>query len=84
MVLRNVHNHVNLLVVEHVDSLWLLILRRPEHFLTLDALLGEVLVSTACCEELITVLVEFLGCIKHLCFLLCITRREQDCLLRNT
>ena len=41
-VLGNIHHHVNLMVMKHVESLWLSLFRRPIHKFVGNAVLCEL------------------------------------------
>ena len=83
MVLWNVYHHINLSLMQHIQRLRVFaFIRGPEHLDVFHALLVEVFMRAACGIEDEAVADKLTGCIEHLGFLLCITRRKQDCLLR--
>ena len=83
-VLRNVHHHVNLFLVQHIQCLRMSLLVRPVYQCIFNTVFCEEAAGSSGSIQVVTVLLQLAGRIEHACLLLGTSGREQDVLLRNT
>ena len=81
-ILWYVDHHINLLIAEHIESLWLTILRRPIDLGARYIVLTKELIGATRSIEGVAMLHELARCIEHLNLLLRRTRGEEYILLR--
>lgn len=79
-VARDVHHHVYLLLVQHLQCLRMSFLARPVHAGVLNTVLGEELGGSAGSVQLVALLLQHSGSGQHVYLLARSSGREQDVL----